>query len=190
MSNKAIKETFRKKFRALRDEASISTREQAEKNAAKIFLANIKVSSKNVVSAYYPANNELGTIELLKQLSKLGVTTCLPVIKGKDMPLEFKKWQYGDKLVQSKFFKIQEPEGKIVRPDIVIVPFIAFDKNLNRLGYGGGFYDKTLLHLKSEPKSFISVGYGYSFQQEDELPAGDKDIPLDYVVTEKSIFTR
>ncbi|PIR39190.1 MAG: 5-formyltetrahydrofolate cyclo-ligase [Alphaproteobacteria bacterium CG11_big_fil_rev_8_21_14_0_20_39_49] len=190
MSNKAIKETFRTKFRQIRDKASSSVKEEAEKNAAKIFFENINLSPKNIVSAYYPANNELGTLELLKQLSSKGIATCLPVITGRDLPLDFKKWQYGDKLIQSSFFKLQEPYGEIVQPDIIIVPFIAFDKKLNRLGYGGGFYDKTLKHLQSIGHNFISIGYGYSFQQEDELPIGEKDIPLDYVITEERIFRR
>ncbi|MDA0781181.1 MAG: 5-formyltetrahydrofolate cyclo-ligase [Rickettsiales bacterium] len=190
MSNKAIKETFRTKFRQIRDKVPTSVKEEAEKNAAKIFLENISLSPKNIVSAYYPANNELGTLELLKQLASKGITTCLPVIKGKDLPLDFKKWQYGDKLIQSSFFKLQEPDGEVVKPDIIIVPFIAFDKKLNRLGYGGGFYDKTLKNLKSTGNNFTSIGYGYSFQQEDELPTGENDVPLDYVITEERIIRR
>ena len=190
MPDLSSKEALRKTAKQKRAELSLSFKESAEKKATKNFLDNIATSSNVVISAYYPTNNELSTIELLKQLSARGITTCLPVVTGRSKPLVFKEWKFGDKLIEGKFFNLPEPEGKKVTPDIIILPLLAFDKELNRLGYGGGFFDRTLEHLKANNNSYISVGYSYKYQQIDEVPTNEPDIPLNYVITEEQIFKK
>jgi len=184
------KEILRKKFLNLRNELTTSKRNVAEENAEKIFLESFPQSCNKIISAYYPANNELSTLSLLKKLSTQGATTALPVIKAKDSPLDFQKWQHGEKLHRSKFFNIQEPDNKSVIPDIIILPLLAFDRNMNRLGYGGGFYDRTLKHLEERKYDFISIGYAYSFQESDEIPTNEQDMPVDYIITDKEILRK
>lgn len=190
MPDTKTKETLRKAAKKIRNKESLSKKEYAGTNAANFFFKNISIDNNSIVALYHPTNNELSTIELLKELSLKNIITCLPVIKEVGKPLDFKKWQYGEQLVQSKFFNIKEPIGKCITPNIIILPLLAFDKNLNRLGYGGGFYDRTLKYLNSNGSSYISIGYAYSFQEVDAVPTNENDVPLDYIITEEKIFKK
>ena len=116
----------------------------------------------------------------------------LPAIKNKDEHLLFYPWQLGSELVSNAIYpQILEPKAQEhITPDIIIVPLVAFDENCNRLGYGGGFYDKTLAHLKANNFRPITVGYAYECQKSGTpLPTEPHDIKLDFVITEKQIYT-
>lgn len=182
------KTELRQYFNNLRSNATAEYQKEASEKAMNVFLQNINFSKKWIISGYYPTNNELSPLPLLEYFNSINLTTALPVIKGKDLPLDFQKWSIGDNLYQSSFFKIQQPNNKLVSPDIIIVPLLAFDKNRNRLGYGGGFYDRTLKLLKSAGHDFVSIGYAYSFQETDLLPTHEGDAKLDYIVTHEKII--
>ena len=89
------------------------------------------------------------------------------------------------------FMNIKEPvsTSKILIPDLLFIPCLAFDSYGYRLGYGGGYYDKTLSHLKKNKKNFLSVGYAFDAQKVQEVPKENFDIKLDYVITEKEIYS-
>jgi len=141
--------------------------------------------TKKVVGGYYPVNFEVDDLELLKKFKKKGFSIALPVIK-ENFQMNFYKWSFSDPLKINKY-GIPEPKNKnIVWPDILLVPLVAFDKNLNRLGYGGGYYDRLIKKL-SKKKKIIKIGLAISVQKIDKVPINIYDQKLDYIVTNKYI---
>ena len=140
---------------------------------------------KKIIGGYYPVNHEVNDLQLLKELKENKFNISLPVIK-KDFQMDFYKWSFSDPLKINKY-GIPEPETKnILYPDVILVPLVAFDKNLNRLGYGGGYYDRLIEKL-SKKKRIIKIGLAFSFQKIDKVPINVYDQKLDYIVTNKYI---
>ena len=140
---------------------------------------------KKIVGGYYPVNFEVDDLELLKIFKKKNFDISLPVIK-KNFQIDFYKWSFSDPLNINKY-GIPEPETKnIVYPDILLIPLVAFDKNLNRLGYGGGYYDRLIKKL-SKKKKIMKIGLAFSVQKIDKVPINIYDQKLDYIVTNKYI---
>ena len=141
--------------------------------------------TKRIVGGYYPVNFEIDDLELLKKFEKNKFNISLPVIK-KNFQMDFYKWSFSDPLKVNKY-GIPEPETKnIVYPDVLLVPLVAFDKNLNRLGYGGGYYDRLIKKL-SKKKKIMKIGLAFSVQKIDKVPINIYDQKLDYIVTNKYI---
>ena len=141
--------------------------------------------AKKTIGGYYPVNFEVDDLELLKKLEIKKFNISLPVIK-KNFQMDFYKWSLSDPLKINKY-GIPEPETKnIVYPDIILIPIVAFDKNLNRLGYGGGYYDRLIAKF-SKKKKILKIGLAYSDQKIDEVPVNLHDQKLDYIVTNKYI---
>jgi 5-formyltetrahydrofolate cyclo-ligase len=138
---------------------------------------------KKIVGGYYPVNFEVDDLELLKIFKKKNFDISLPVIK-KNFQIDFYKWSFSDPLNINKY-GIPEPETKnIVYPDILLIPLVAFDKNLNRLGYGGGYYDRLIKKL-SKKKKIIKIGLALSVQKINKVPTNVYDQKLDFIVTNK-----
>ena len=142
--------------------------------------------TKGIIGGYYPVNFEIDDLMLLKKLEKKKFDISLPVIKKK-FQMNFYKWSFTDLLKINKY-GIPEPETKnIVYPDVLLIPLVAFDKNLNRLGYGGGYYDRLIKKL-SKKKKIIKIGLAFSFQKINKVPTNAYDQKLDYIVTNKYII--
>ena len=142
--------------------------------------------TKNLIGGYYPVNFEIDDLELLKKLEKKKFEISLPVIK-KNFQMDFYKWSFSHPLKINKY-GIPEPETKNkVYPDILLIPLVAFDKNLNRLGYGGGYYDRLISKL-SKKKKIIKIGLAFTVQKIDKIPISVYDKKLDYIVTNKYII--
>ena len=143
---------------------------------------------KIIIAGYYPSNYEVNILEFLEKAYKKKFRIALPVIKplGK---MCFKTWIFKEPLYVNKF-GILEPKnsGLEIVPDIILVPLVAFDIQLNRIGYGKGYYDKSLKKLKKVKKDMISVGMAYSFQKCKKIPIDKHDFKLDYIFTEKGII--
>ena len=145
-----------------------------------------KKITKGIIGGYYPVNFEVDDLMLLKRLEKKNFTISLPVIKKK-FQMNFYKWTFSDLLKINKY-GIPEPETKkIVYPDVLLIPLVAFDKNLNRLGYGGGYYDR-LIKKFSKNKKIIKIGLAFSVQKINKVPTNVHDQKLDYIVTNKYII--
>ena len=141
--------------------------------------------NKKIIGGYYPVNFEIDDLVLLRKFEKNKFKISLPVIK-KNFQMDFYKWSFSGPLKVNKY-GIPEPEIKsIVYPDILLIPLVAFDKNLNRLGYGGGYYDRLIERL-SKKKKIIKIGLAFSIQKVDKVPINVYDKKLDYVVTNKYI---
>ena len=173
--NKSI---IRKKILRVRKKKS----KNLEINFNKILkiLNNYKTSGK-IIGGYYPYNYEVNTLEILEKLEKLNYQISLPKIKKKSQ-MDFFKWSVKDLLSINKY-GIPEPiTDKIIYPNILLVPLVAFDKHLNRVGYGGGFYDRYLERVK-KIKNIMTIGLAYSFQKVPKIPVNKYDIKLDFIVT-------
>ena len=151
-------------------------------------LAVPRNSQNQIVSAFHPYMSEISTVELLSKLVAEGWTTALPIVVGKELPLMFRCWVPGEPLV-SGLWDIQIPAKTApeVEPDVLLVPMLAFDRKGYRLGYGGGFYDRTLAKLRAL-KKVTAIGVAYAGQEVDEVPHGEYDQPLDWIMTEQETF--
>ena len=136
-----------------------------------------------IFGGYYSFNYEIDAIQILKKFEKLSYLISLPRIK-KDSQMDFFDWSSKDPLRINKY-GIPEPISKTIRyPDILLVPLVAYDKNFNRIGYGGGFYDRYIKKIKNK-KKIITIGLAYSFQKVKKIPINKYDVKLDFVITEK-----
>jgi 5-formyltetrahydrofolate cyclo-ligase len=136
-----------------------------------------------VVSGFWPIGDEIDLRPLLHALHERGNRVALPVTPRRGEPLTFRQWRPGDVLVPERFGTVH-PTGDILVPDMLLIPLLAFDIKGGRLGYGGGFYDRTLAGL---PDRF-RLGCAFSAQQVDAVPVGPYDIRLDAVATENGII--
>ena len=146
-------------------------------------LQDNKIFNK-VIGGYYPYNNEIDAIEILKKFEKNNFIS-LPKIK-KNFQMDFYEWSFKDPLVINKYGIPEPTSNKIVYPNVLLVPLVAYDKYLNRLGYGGGFYDRYIKKIK-KIKKIITIGLAYSFQRISQIPADKYDVKLDFIVTNKKI---
>jgi 5-formyltetrahydrofolate cyclo-ligase len=142
--------------------------------------------TKKIIGGYYPVNFEVNDLDLLKKFKKKKYNISLPIIK-KNFKMDFYKWSFSDPLKINKY-GIPEPETKhMVYPDIILIPLVAFDRNLNRLGYGGGYYDRFIKRI-SKKKKIMKIGLALSVQKINKVPINKYDQKLDYIVTNKYII--
>jgi 5-formyltetrahydrofolate cyclo-ligase len=147
-------------------------------------LAGVAMPRDCVVSAYWPMQDEIDPRPLMTALHGRGHPICLPVTQGRGRPLAFRAWAPDDRL-QSAAFGTQVPApGQPERqPRVLLVPLLAFDRSGYRLGYGGGFYDRTLAGLRGAGET-LAVGLAYGGQELPEVPHDGNDQKLDWIVTE------
>ena len=149
------------------------------------FLKNNNYIFKNV-GGYFPSNYEIDDLKILKFLEKKNFNILLPVIK-KNNQMDFFKWSVNDPLKINKF-GIPEPIGrKIFIPDILLIPLVSYDRKLNRLGYGGGFYDRYIEKIEKQ-KKIIKIGLAFSYQKTKKIPINKFDKKLDFIINEKEIL--
>ena len=145
-------------------------------------------NQKNIknVAFYYPINTEVDPFPIIHLLKKKSLKHCLPVICKLNAPLIFREWKKDTKLINSNFGAKIPSTGNEIIPDLILVPLLAYDDNGSRLGYGGGFYDRTLYNLrKNFKKKIIAMGLAYSSQKYNGLlPLEKTDEKLDAILTE------
>jgi 5-formyltetrahydrofolate cyclo-ligase len=136
-----------------------------------------------IVSGFSAIRDEIDPAPLLKSLGAAGYRLALPAMQGKGKPLLFREWTPGDAMGSAQW-GIAEPlaDKPELEPDVVLVPLLAFDSDGYRLGYGGGFYDRTLLRLRAA-KPVVAVGIAYDELKVDAVPHLDYDQRLDWVLT-------
>ena len=149
------------------------------------FLKKNRLNLKNF-GGYYPSNYEIDDLAILDLLEKKNFKVSLPIIK-KDNQMKFYRWSRSDPLRVNKFGIPEPVSSKIFYPDILLVPLVAYDNNLNRLGYGGGYYDRFIEKLE-KTKKIIKIGLAFSFQKISSIPIDQYDKRLDFIITEKKIL--
>jgi 5-formyltetrahydrofolate cyclo-ligase len=134
-----------------------------------------------LVAGFWPMGDEIDIRPLMRRLEAAGHALALPVTTPRGQPLVFRRWRFGDPLVPGRFDTSVPPESApTVTPDALLVPLLAFDAGGLRLGYGGGYYDRTLAGL---PGAW-ALGVAFAGQQVAKVPAGAHDVPLHGIATE------
>ena len=149
------------------------------------FLKKKKIRNK-IIGGYYPYNYEIDSLDILKKLEKKNYLISLPKI-SKNNKMNFYQWSFKDPL-SINIHGIPEPLSKNkVNPEILLVPLVAYDSELNRLGYGGGFYDRYISMAECD-KKILKIGLAFSFQKVNKLPINQYDKKLDHIITEKNFI--
>ena len=162
---------------------------KASLNAADAIVAHFRQNIHDLpagpVSGFVPIRTEIDPMPLLAWLRATGRKSVLPIVGARDAPLVFRVWTPGDEMDVGSY-GIEEPKASADRMDpvVLLVPMLAFDRLGFRLGYGGGYYDRTLAALRARGK-ITAVGIAYSAQEVDAVPVGEYDQPLDWIVTER-----
>ncbi len=174
---------MRRKAKALRDNLSHAHRRAGAARIADIGVGFASPDPGAVIAAYSPIGSELDPLALLERLVMAGNTGCLPVLQGPGQPLKFRAWQPGDRL-QRRLWGIGEPraERPVQLPTVLLMPLLAFDAQGWRLGYGGGYYDRTLQLLRANGP-VTAIGVAFSEQQVARLPHDANDQRLDWILT-------
>lgn len=135
------------------------------------------------ISGYMPIRTEIDPLPVMARMATSGFVT-VPVIEAAGLALKFREWSPDCEMLAGPFGAKVPASGAWLEPEVLIVPLIAFDRSGGRLGYGGGFYDRTLEVLRSH-RPTIAVGFAYAAQEADGLPLEATDQPLDAIVTER-----
>ena len=175
--------TLRAAMKARRAAISADVRAQAAVRIAAMGLDWLMPAKRATVSGFLSIGDELDTAPLLAALHGAGHPLCLPVMQGRDRPLLFRAWAPGDALA-TVIWGIREPEPRqpALEPGVLLVPLLAVDVQGFRLGYGGGYYDRTLRTLRLK-KLIVAIGLGLDEQVVDAVPHLDYDERLDWVLT-------
>jgi 5-formyltetrahydrofolate cyclo-ligase len=172
---------------ARRDALSDKKRDAAAKAVAKRGLP-IEVAPGTIVSGYSPIRGEIDPAPLMRKLAAEGVLLALPAIVARGKSLAFRTWSPDDRLMLGPLgIPEPSPAAAEVVPDIMLVPLAAFDRLGHRIGYGGGYYDYTLAHLR-KAKAITGIGLAFAVQEIEAVPALSHDVALDYVLTETRVF--
>ena len=180
-----FKSKLRKKILKIR---KIANKNNIKLKFNKIFklIKKRKLNKKCVIGGYFPINFEVDDLNILREFRKKKYPICLPVIK-KNFKMDFYKWDINGPLKINEY-GIPEPiPTNLIYPDVILIPIVAFDENLNRLGYGGGYYDRLIDKL-SKKKKILKIGLALTVQKIKNLPTTKYDKKLDYIVTEKYIL--
>ena len=139
------------------------------------------------IALYYPSNFELNVLKIL-EFNNISSQDILLPITDKNNQMRFFSWKKNDLLFVNQFGILEPTKTKAKIPDIMLIPILVFDKNKYRLGYGKGFYDRYLNKYLKHFKNILTVGIAFSFQRHHKLPINQKDVKLDYIITEKGIY--
>jgi 5-formyltetrahydrofolate cyclo-ligase len=147
--------------------------------------------ARGMLAMCWPFKNEYDPRFLGHKLRERGATTVLPVVVAPRQPLIFRAWKPGDELAKGVYDIPYPASGDQVVPDHALVPMNGFDAGGYRLGYGGGFFDRTLAHLRSTgPKRPVAIGVTYELARMETIHPQAYDIPMDYVATERGVYER
>ena len=154
----------------------------AGRDLARHMLAEAGLARGAAVAGFWPIGTEIDLRPLLHGLAARGHPVLLPVTPPRGQPLSFARWQPGEALAPERFGTVR-PTGEPGVPEVVMVPLLAWDGAGRRLGYGGGYYDRTLPGLPG----CLAIGCAYAAQRVDQVPAGRHDALLDAVATEQGV---
>jgi 5-formyltetrahydrofolate cyclo-ligase len=182
------KQTLRSAMLAWRTRLSAADRQAAADALVEQFRLERPIETPCTVSGFWPMTDELDIRPLMFELFNQGCQLALPVVVAKGEPLVFRAWRPGDPLEKGVFNTLHpSPRREVVEPDALIVPLLACDEAGWRLGYGGGFYDRTLRGLRQRRK-VRAVGVGFDDQLlAEEVPHGPQDERLDWLLTDHRV---
>ncbi len=183
----AVKRAARAEALAVRDAALASSSGNARRAAGHMLHEISARRDLRIISAYLAIGSELDPMPLMLGLHGLGRRLAVPVVEARATPLRFRAWRPGVALVEGPFGVQVPAEGEWLEPDLIVVPLLAFDDAGRRLGYGGGFYDRTLAARRAAGP-VLAIGLAHAAQQVPEVPCDGLDARLDAVVTEAGVL--
>jgi 5-formyltetrahydrofolate cyclo-ligase len=178
----AAKAAARKLARARR---ATLTNIEAPARLAEAMLAQHAPPKGAIIAGYWPMGDEMDPRPLMLALASRGHAIALPVTPPRGQPLAFHAWAPGAALRPGPMGTSEPVAGEELRPDVLLVPLLAFDRAGRRLGYGGGYYDRTLAALPGAKP----IGIAYAGQEMPEVPAGPQDMRLPLIATEDSVIS-
>jgi 5-formyltetrahydrofolate cyclo-ligase len=165
--------------------ASHVRRAQGEQAKSRL-LQEVDLQQYETIGMYFPIRGEIDVRDIARKHVEAGGRVGLPVVVTRGQPVEFWSWVPGEPM-QRGFWNIPIPERReVITPRALIVPLVGFDERCFRLGYGGGYYDRTLAAMSEKP---YRIGFGYGAQRLDSIYPQPHDIPMDVIVTDHSIVT-
>ena len=178
----SAKTLMRKQAAKIRQQEADRHPDAAEKLATYYQLL-VDSFGSGIYAAYIPIRNEISPLPLIAALHDAGEKTAMPVTPAEGNPLSFRRWGVGDALEYGPHGTRQPPaSGTPVLPDVILTPLLAFDLAGRRLGYGGGFYDRTIADYAIRGHKASVIGLAYDGQKLDSVPVGPYDMPLDAVL--------
>lgn len=151
------------------------------------YLSEVLAGHRGVpLAGYAPMRTEIDPIPAMEEAAAHGAVG-MPVIIGKGLPLKFRAWTPGCEMEEGPFGAMIPAAGGWIVPEILIVPLVAFNRKGGRLGYGGGFYDRTLAELRASGP-VLAIGFAFAAQEAEDLPLEPTDQPLDLIVTEAGVI--
>jgi 5-formyltetrahydrofolate cyclo-ligase len=184
MAKKSLRQTLRHEiheFQTLHGAA-------ADKAILRLFFETQHLMPQSVVGGYIALKGEVSGRDIFTRLNKQGHITSLPVVIERDAPMIFRAYRPGEPTRRGMLGQQEPlPHADEVMPDLLVIPMLGFTRQGYRLGYGSGFYDRTLPNLRAI-KSVKTVGLAYSIQELPEFPVEPHDVPLDIIITEKEVI--
>lgn len=152
-------------------------------------LKNDLLSREVCVAGYWPIRSEIDLRPLLQALHLRGQRLVMPAVERAEAPLVFRTWQPDDPMQTGAFSTFEpSPEAERQKPSVLLVPQLAFDRRGYRLGYGGGFYDRTIPALRQQDPDLLTIGIAFAAQEILKIPTEPTDMRLDYIATENGII--
>ena len=153
-----------------------------------IIISEVKFKLKiSSIGIYYPIKSEISPLKIIEICKNLSIEICLPIINKNTNELIFSKFDDKKCLTKNKYGIIEPTKINQITPDVIFAPMVGFDKNLNRLGYGKGYYDKVISKLRKIKKIFV-IGLAYDNQMVRSIPIYNHDEKMDIILTDKKIY--
>ena len=195
MSPALDKHNLRTQAKARRDEAAKALGDEGVRgffehllgawSQASALFGDAPGGDRAILAGYWPFGSEMDVRPALVALDRTGVLMTLPEVVAKERPLRFRAWRPNEPLVEGDHRTFHPLKtAPLMRPDVVLVPLLAFDREGYRLGWGGGYYDRTL-ELLRKTGDCVAIGVAYSAQEVDEVPRDAYDQPVDWIITEQ-----
>jgi len=184
-----IVQTFRRALRAellaRRNALELDARKRNAESVTQRLRAAVDLRAYSTLGFYWPIRGELDLRALARSHVEAGGTAALPVVVAKNAPVELWLWQHGAPM-QRGFWNIPVPaERRVVKPDVLVIPLVGYDAAGFRLGYGGGYYDRTLASLVPRP---FCIGVGLDDAELETIHPQPHDIPMNLIVTERRVL--
>ena len=182
-----MKKKIRDNFLKLREKKYFELNQKNQTFFSKQITKICKEHKVNKIGFYYPINYEVNIVSIASKIKIKNLKSYLPVVE-KNNKMSFREWKLLEPFYVNRF-GILEPnkKNKKTKPQLILTPLVAYDRDKNRLGYGRGFYDRFLNQM-SKQKNIISVGIAFSFQKANKIPSEKHDKKLDYILTEKELI--
>ncbi|MDQ8726739.1 5-formyltetrahydrofolate cyclo-ligase [Bradyrhizobium sp. LHD-71] len=187
VSDIASKKDLRIAALAARDALPVAERRRAAQAIA-MRRFPVPLGEGTIVAGYSPIRSECDPVPLMRSLAANGAALALPIVHANEKSLTFAEWRQGERLIVGPYGILQpRVEAISLEPDIILVPLAAFDRRCRRIGYGVGYYDRTLSILRKQ-RPVIAVGIAFAAQEVETVPTGEHDEHLDLVLTEREII--